>query len=358
MTRETAVGMKKACLLLATILLAGPVGAGAQQYTVTNLGVLTGLTNSYGTAINERGEVTGYSQPPQGGAETAFLYRNGTLQTLGTPSETDSVAYGINDSGEVTGYLGDSAFLYSNGTIYLPQGRHSSIGYAINKGGQITGGFAPHGCCGQYQAFLFSNGTTQNIGTLGGAGSAGYGINASGQVTGYSWITGSTQSHAFLYTNGSMQDLGTLGGAYSEGAAINASGQVTGGSATATDIYTHAFLYSNGTMQDLGTFPGGSTSYGYAINASGEVTGYSYTWDRAVHAFLYRNARVIDLNSRISSTDAQTYTLTSGRAINDKGQIVVDATVNATGVSAALLLTPTTENPAEKGDDSSGLLSQ
>jgi hypothetical protein len=56
---------------------------------------------------------------------------------------------------------------------------------------------------------------------------------------------------------------------------------------------------------------------------------------------------MIDLNSRISSTDAQTYTLTAGRAINDKGQIVVDATVNATGVSAALLLTPTTKNSAE-----------
>jgi probable HAF family extracellular repeat protein len=133
---------------------------------------------------------------------------------------------------------------------------------------------------------------------------------------------------------------------------------VTGGSATARDFYGHAFLYNNGTMQDLGTFPGGSTSYGYGISASGEVTGYSYTRDRAIHAFLYRNARMIGLNSQISSTDAQIYTLTSGRAINDKGQIVVNATVNATGVSAALLLTPTTENPAEKGDDSSRLLSQ
>jgi len=345
MIRETLMQKNKTALLLATILLVGPVVAAAQQYTVTNLGVLSGLANSYGTAINERGEVTGYSQPPMAGAETAFLYRNGTLQTLGTPSDADSVAYGINSNGQVTGYTNDYAFIYSNGTLYVARGLHTSIGYAINESGQITGGFTPDGCCGELQAFLYSNGTTKNIGTLGGTTSIGYGINASGQVTGYSWITGSTQSHAFLYSNGSMQDLGTLGGVYSEGQAINASGEVTGGSATARDNYGHAFLYSNGTMQDLGTFPGGLQSYGYGINASGEVTGYSYTRDREIHAFLYRNARMIDLNSQISSTDAQTYTLTSGRAINDKGQIVVDATVNATGVSAALLLTPTMENP-------------
>jgi probable HAF family extracellular repeat protein len=105
-------------------------------------------------------------------------------------------------------------------------------------------------------------------------------------------------------------------------------------------VATHAFLYSNGTMQDLGTL-GGPNSYGYGISASGQVTGNSYTKDRAIHAFLCTNGHMIDLNSRISSGDAALYTLTYGQAINDKVQVMVDATVNATGSSVALLLTPT-----------------
>jgi hypothetical protein len=54
---------------------------------------------------------------------------------------------------------------------------------------------------------------------------------------------------------------------------------------------------------------------------------------------------MIDLNSLLSNSDAALYTLTSGQGINDKGQIVVNATVNGTGTSVALLLTPTEPPP-------------
>ena len=64
--------------------------------------------------------------------------------------------------------------------------------------------------------------------------------------------------HAFLYSNGTMADLGTLpGGSVSAAHGINASGQVVGYADTSSG-YAHAFLYSNGTMTDLGTLPGGS----------------------------------------------------------------------------------------------------
>jgi probable HAF family extracellular repeat protein len=203
-----------------------------------------------------------------------------------------------------------------------------------------------------------SNGTTQDLGTLGGANSYGYGINASGQVTGNSFVVaGNTQAHAFLYTNGAMQDLGTLGGPTSYGEAINASGQVTGNSQT-SESYFHAFLYANGSMQDLGTL-GGTSSNGYGINARGQVTGSAATsGDIVEHAFLYTKGHMIDLNSLISSADAKLFTLRIGQAINDKGQIVVNATVRAFGNSVAVLLTPATESPAEKGDVSSRLPSQ
>jgi uncharacterized membrane protein len=61
-------------------------------------------------------------------------------------------------------------------------------------------------------------------------------------------------------------------------------------------------------------------------------------------AFLYSNTTMTDLNSLISGSDAALYVLNSAEAINDKGQIVVNAIVVATGNTIALLLTPTKEN--------------
>ena len=57
--------------------------------------------------------------------------------------------------------------------------------------------------------------TVTDLGTLGGALSAGVGINSAGQVTGISDASSDpavTLRHAFLYSNGTMQDLGALGG--------------------------------------------------------------------------------------------------------------------------------------------------
>src|SRR5437899_963006 len=92
-------------------------------------------------------------------------------------------------------------------------------------------------------------------GTLGGCCSAGLGINESGQATGWAYSANNAAAHAFLYSGGSMQDLGGLGG-NSQGNAINASGQVAGYSYLApppTYGAQHAFLYSGGSMRDLGT---------------------------------------------------------------------------------------------------------
>jgi probable HAF family extracellular repeat protein len=222
-------------------------------------------------------------------------------------------------------------------------------GAALNESGQVTGTYVVANV--QY-AFLYNGGTTQTLGTLGGESSVGMSINASGQITGWSntsGFEGQGGPDAYLYSNGVMQDLGTLpGGTSSYGKAINASGQVTGYAITSTDgadQQYHAFLYSDGYMRDLGTLsPGGS--WGYAIGSSGEVTGTSIAASGATHAFLFRDGHMIDMNSLISSTDAALYTLVEGEAINDRGQIVVNATVNSTGYLIPLILTPTNANAA------------
>src|SRR5437867_3844117 len=85
-----------------------------------------------------------------------------------------------------------------------------------------------------------------DLGTLGGDFSRAYGINNSGHVIGRAYANNNVAQHAFLYSNDSMQDLGTLsGGIYSYAYGINDSGEVVGVTNDSNTL-NHAFVYLNG----------------------------------------------------------------------------------------------------------------
>jgi probable HAF family extracellular repeat protein len=115
-----------------------------------------------------------------------------------------------------------------------------------------------------------------------------YDINDSGQIVGY-LDTSSGASRAFLYSNGTMQDLPTLGGAQSSAICINNLGQVLGSAYTSSGA-SHPFLYSNGTMQDLNNLIpaiAGWTSLSVtAINDSGQIVGNGINPSGYYYAFL------------------------------------------------------------------------
>ena len=96
------------------------------------------------------------------GVRHAFLYSNGTMQDLGMFGGTDSWACAINNSGQILGYIDETVgpvlpFLYSNGTT---TNLGSLKATAINNAGQIVGGTEignlPVG-------FLLNNGTVTDI---------------------------------------------------------------------------------------------------------------------------------------------------------------------------------------------------
>jgi probable HAF family extracellular repeat protein len=309
---------------------------GQVQYTITDLGNLSGGTYSAAAGINNLGQVVGYTW--NGVSDHAFLYSGGSMQDLGTlPGGTGAVAVGINNAGQIVGYSYNSsstgnlnAFIYSTGSM-------QNIGplnpEAINNLGQVVGETwtdVAHAC-------LYGSGVTQDLGTLGGAVGIAQGINDNGLIVGEAYPSGSSTFNAFLYSGGSMQDLGTFGGTFSEASAINQSGQIVG-SATYSNGMEHAFLDTSGLMQDLGTL-GGTFSEGGAINDEGWIVGSAYNstmTSGAGHAFIYKLGSMQDLNNLIPPKSG--WILEYGTGINDNGQICGYGEYG--GQTQAFLLTP------------------
>jgi probable HAF family extracellular repeat protein len=116
---------------------------------MTDLGTLGG-DRTYGSGLNNAGQVTGYSGTSGNGPDHAFLYRSGQLIDLGTLGGRNSGGLSINEAGQVVGYSDtpfpvDHAFLYSNGQmrdlnslIDLRLGITLREATAINDSGQIV----------------------------------------------------------------------------------------------------------------------------------------------------------------------------------------------------------------------------
>lgn len=152
----------------------------------TDLGTLPGATSSWGTGINNSGDVIGYSYAPDNQSR-AVLWRNGAIIDLGTlPGQGSSVADGINDHGKVVGSSGGRLFTWKDG-VMTDLGKYpgsASVGAkAINNNGDIIGYIGTAGTS-VTSPFVWSNGVFTDIGPViqNGRGCSAISINDAGQV--------------------------------------------------------------------------------------------------------------------------------------------------------------------------------
>jgi probable HAF family extracellular repeat protein len=326
-----------------SVVVAWADPAQATSYSMTDLGNLGGTITTV-AGINSSGQITGNSLDA-GGNSFAFLYANGHMTSLGNDNAVGVKARAINSSGVIEGNLSNGdLFTWSNGTftdLGLAPGTTQSKGNGFNDSGEIAG--QAKLTDGTYQAFLYNpanGGSFMLLGTLGGMPSStqfsyASSINSSGQIEGDS-INSNGDDHAYVWTNGSWNDLGTFGGPASSGIAVNNLGHATG-VAFLTASVGHVFLYNGTKLIDCGTLGG---NYGNAggLNNQDMIVGYCELADNVTnHAFIYSNGVMTDLNTLIPANTG--WTLTDARGINDAGDIAAEGT-NAAGQQDSFLLTP------------------
>jgi probable HAF family extracellular repeat protein len=195
-------------------------------------------------AINERGQVAACSYTdaianPTTGTPTLdpFLWEHGSMRDLGTLGGTSGCATALNNSGQVAGYSnlqGDLIFhafvsdrekLKDLGTL----GGDKSVALAINDAGHVIGradvtalctACAPGNQQQLHHPFLWKDSLMIDLGVIAGdtAGSA-YSINSKGQVVGTSIQCTQINSddscdgpvsHGFLWEDGSLFSLQSL----------------------------------------------------------------------------------------------------------------------------------------------------
>jgi probable HAF family extracellular repeat protein len=198
----------------------------------------------------------------------ATVYPDSGLTNTGPFANLQPTSY-LYDGGVFVGGLGGD--LYADGFV---------MGYETNT--SAGAGLAWAVADGDVQAVAQVTPAYEliDLGTLGGLNSRAYGINNNGQIVGRADNT-SNQYRAFLYEDGTMQDIGTLmpdnsGRAIAYG--INSSGDITGTASADAPIQSGqgvGFLYSASKMSALGALP---TAYsdifisgGKAINDNGVI---------------------------------------------------------------------------------------
>ena len=191
--------------------------------------------------------------------------------------------------------------------------------------------------------------TVVRLGALGGTVSGASSINNRSWVAGVSNLAGDTTAHATLWRNGSTIDLGTLGGPGTNSGVFwpvkNDRGLIAGIAETSdanplgerwscaaffptvTGHICLGFVWQNGVMTGLPPFLGGYNSYASGANNLGQAVGWA---ENGTHDATCVAPQVLQFRAAIWGANGQIQELSplpgetssAATAINDRGQVV------------------------------------
>jgi probable HAF family extracellular repeat protein len=298
------------------------------EYLVEEVYAVSGATADLtDVTLNEQGAILGGT----------WLYRDGVVMVFGDgPDWSFGRAADMNEAGQVVGQamfeigpdeFENQAFLFSDGMMNRlgTFGGNSSSALTINEAGQICLSvlFADDSDPGHtptsQRTLVYKNGEVTDIGTLDGNWTSPSDMNEAGDVVGRSTLAGDSNEHAFLYADGRMTDLGTLANfgdsgawAVSENRHVHGYSQVPG--SDQMPFVRMPFVYQNGAMAALGSL-GGSVTNVLGMNQSGRIYGEATLSDETWRAFVYEDGVMTDLGTLGGSK-------TVPRDMNDVGDVI------------------------------------
>ena len=318
--------------------------------------------STYARAINDSGQIAGYSEMPinpQTRARNfhAFLYDGKKISDLGTLGGPSSKAAAINVKGQVVGEASVSngvkhAFLYSGGQMRdlgVLLGYTDSSATDINDRGDVIGV-----CEGKNyklgRAFLYTAGKMLDLGTFHGAPIKAIAVDERCRVLCYS------NGHSCIYDKGQLDDLEFMTGSRRFMALNwNKQGDILGIGATGRrdergNATSHTFIYHANKMTDIGLFGEDFGVEGVALNNYGVVVGeykYGSNYEQRI-PFVYASGKIHPLHSIVLNPDHHDWGIEYARAVNNRGQIIVDVRNYSSSSSnsyrhqnnLAILLTP------------------
>jgi len=363
-------------LVLGSLMIAGPALAGSLQYTYTELTTpdghdftATGLNNLGDVCGNYRKEVdVGYGPVT---ISVSYAYINGLFQPLAYERLTgDLVARSINDNRIVVGESDDANHFYD----HLPTVWTTPTAYTFIQS------FSP---TGEAQAFHINNSNqialravvsstpsaiyNYNAGTAAIVNTPGFNTNDVVDVSDNHVFVGNAYDSNYqqfgligtLDGSGQVQSVTTFT-AFGDGGAtqlnaINDGGVSVGQACFGGGTLRRALLrYADGTCLNLG---GDANSWSYAtdINDKTQVAGVSMNAGGTGEACLFRaGQQTLTLENYVAGLPSD-WSLTEAVGINNKGQIIANAT-DSNGYTHALLLSPVTYNSIVNGTFSPGEL--
>lgn len=330
------------CLILATcavgsLHLLALSAIAAPYYNVTDLGTLGGISST-GRAINELGEVVGWSQN-KSGKDQGFFWSPITKTMTGIPYLPGidvARANDINESSQVVGSSGPSdagnPFLWQKSAsiqdLGSPFGATKATATGINDSTVVAGHRIEPG---PRQSFEWTNG--------GGYSSLGTGnalaINSAGVILGHEVFD------VWTWYGGTRTTVTALIGEFAAPYDINDLGQISGAKLDG------GFFLDGSTLVTLPGFSVDLGTYGFGLNNMGVVVGESpVAGPEGRHGFIWEGSGLIlDLNDFISINDPLygKVTILTAEDINDRGQIVGTGLFTDSGQMQAVLLSPVPE---------------